>query len=91
MKAKKIPMRRCVGCHESKPKNELIRIIRTPDNEVLLDCTGKKNGRGAYICSSVECLNKASRSKAFERAFEISIPDDIYEDIERQMLQLVEK
>ena len=91
MKAKKIPMRQCVGCHESKPKNELIRVIKTPENEVLLDCTGKKNGRGAYICSSVECFNKAKKSRAFERAFEINIPDDIYEDVERQMLQLVEK
>ncbi|MCI8308280.1 MAG: YlxR family protein [Lachnospiraceae bacterium] len=91
MKARKIPMRQCIGCHESKPKSELIRVIKTPENEVLLDCTGKKNGRGAYICSSVECFNKARKSKAFARAFELNIPDDVYEDIERRMLQLVEK
>ena len=91
MKIKKVPMRQCVGCRESKEKKELIRIIKTPENEVVLDCTGKKNGRGAYICSSVECFVKAKKIKSLERALNISIPDKIYEDIERQMLQFVEK
>lgn len=91
MKNKKVPMRQCVGCRESKEKKELIRVIKTPEGEVILDSTGKKNGRGAYICSSVECFAKAKKIKSLERALNISIPDEVYEDIERQMLQFVEK
>lgn len=88
MKLKKVPMRQCVGCHESKSKNELMRVLKTPENAVIFDSTGKMNGRGAYICPSVECFRKARKSKAFERSLDISIPDEVYEDIERQMLKL---
>jgi len=91
LKVKKVPMRQCVGCRESREKNKLIRIIKTPEGSVELDSTGKKNGRGAYICSSVECFQKAKKIKSLERALNISIQGEIYEDIERQMLQFVEK
>lgn len=84
-------MRQCIGCRESKPKKELIRIVRTPDDEVVLDKTGKQNGRGAYICPSVECFEKARKTKAVERAFSMKILDEVYDNIERQMLQLDEK
>lgn len=91
MKAKKIPMRQCVGCHESMAKSELIRVIKTPEGDILIDTTGKKNGRGAYICPKTECFKKAHKSKAIERAFGVSISEDIYNEIERQMLEFVEK
>lgn len=84
-------MRQCVGCHESKAKSELIRIIKTPEGEVFIDGTGKKNGRGAYICPDIECFKKARKSKAVERAFGVSISEDIYNEIERQMLEFVKK
>lgn len=84
--AKQIPVRQCMGCREMKPKNEMVRIIRTPENEICLDKTGRMNGRGAYICMNIECFNKAVRSKAVERALKVSIPDDIYEAIGREMI-----
>ena len=77
--AKKIPLRQCIGCRESKPKNELIRIIRTPDGEICFDKTGRQNGRGAYICPNKSCLNKAVKSRSLERTFGCLIPDEIYE------------
>lgn len=84
--AKQIPVRQCMGCREMKPKNEMVRIIRTPENEICLDKTGRMNGRGAYICMNIECFNKAVRSKAVERALKVSIPYDIYEAIGREMI-----
>lgn len=78
---KKIPMRRCLGCYESKPKKELIRIVKTSEGEILIDKTGKKNGRGAYICYSKECLEKAIKTKRIEKEFETSISEDIYEHL----------
>ena len=86
MANKKIPMRMCVGCAEMKLKNELIRVIKTPENEIVLDATGRKNGRGAYICPSAGCLKKARKTKAIARSLDTIIPDEVYEDIERQML-----
>ncbi|MBR1815454.1 MAG: YlxR family protein [Lachnospiraceae bacterium] len=77
--AKKIPLRQCIGCRESKPKNELIRIIRTPENDICFDKTGRMNGRGAYICPSELCLDKAIKSKGIERALNCEIPDEIFE------------
>ena len=74
---KKIPLRQCVGCREMKTKKEMIRVIKTPENEVVLDAKGKQNGRGAYLCFSAECLQKARRSKGLERSLKISIPDEI--------------
>ncbi len=84
--AKQIPVRQCIGCREMKPKNEMVRIIRTPDNDICLDKTGRMNGRGAYICMSLDCYNKAVRSKAIERALKQEIPDDIYEAIGKEMM-----
>lgn len=80
-----MPMRRCVGCQEMKSKKEMIRVIRTSQGEFLLDATGKKNGRGAYICPSKECLEKAVKSKGLERSFKQSIPKEVYEALEKEM------
>lgn len=88
MKNKKEPMRQCVGCRELRNKKDLMRILKTPDNNVIFDDTGRMNGRGAYICPSVECLKKARRTKAIERSLDISIPDEVYDAIERQMSEL---
>jgi predicted RNA-binding protein YlxR (DUF448 family) len=88
LKNKKVPMRQCVGCRELRNKKDLMRILKTPDNNVIFDDTGRMNGRGAYICPSVECLKKARRTKAIERSLDISIPDEVYDAIERQMSEL---
>ena len=85
MTNKKIPMRQCVGCREMKPKRKLIRVIRTSEDEILIDAAGKKNGRGAYICPNRECLEKAVKNKGLERSLKISVPQEIYEDFEREM------
>ncbi len=85
MANKKVPVRQCVGCREMKGKKELIRIIRTPEDEVVLDAEGKKNGRGAYLCPNPECLKLAVRSKGLERSLKISIPQEIYEKLEKEM------
>lgn len=76
---KKIPQRQCVGCGEMKPKKEMTRIIRTTEGEFIIDSTGKKNGRGAYICDNSECLKKAVRSHGLERSFKTSIPQEVYD------------
>ena len=88
MTNKKIPMRQCVGCREMKPKRKLIRVIRTSEDEILIDATGKKNGRGAYICPNRECLEKAVKNKGLERSLKISVPQEIYEDFEKEMENL---
>ena len=82
---KKIPMRQCLGCHEHKPKRELVRVVRSPEGEVSLDFRGKKNGRGAYICPDSACLKKAIRSKALDRSLEVAIPEEIYARLEQEM------
>lgn len=82
---KKIPMRQCTGCREMKAKRDLIRIVKSPDNELSLDLKGKAQGRGAYLCMNLDCLKKARKSKALERSLEIAIPSEIYEQLERQM------
>ena len=82
---KALPIRMCLGCRESKPKNELIRIVRTPDERILLDERGKVSGRGAYICRSRSCFDRAFRSKAMERSLAVSIPDEIYQDLIRKL------
>lgn len=79
MAGKKIPMRQCVGCRELKEKRDMIRILRTPEGEFTADLTGRKNGRGAYICRSQECLQKAMRTKGLERSFRTQIPQEVYE------------
>ncbi len=85
MKQKKIPMRRCCGCNEQKPKKELIRVVRSAEGEISLDLTGKASGRGAYICNSLECLKKARKSKRIDRTFEVTIPDGIYDKMEEEI------
>ncbi len=78
MIAKKIPMRKCIGCGEMKPKKELIRILRTPEEDIFVDLTGKKNGRGAYLCKSESCFLQAKKTKALERSLQVNIPEDVY-------------
>ena len=85
MKQKKIPMRKCNGCGEQKSKKELVRVVKTPDGEILLDLTGKVSGRGAYICNSYDCLQKAKKSHRIDRTFEMTIPDSVYEQMEAQI------
>lgn len=82
---KKIPMRQCLGCREMKPKRELIRVVKAPEGEISLDFKGKKPGRGAYVCPNAECLKKAVKSKALERAFSAQIPEEVYEALSKQM------
>ncbi|MCI7136000.1 MAG: YlxR family protein [Candidatus Limivicinus sp.] len=82
---KKIPMRQCLGCREAKPKKELIRVVRSPEGQISLDFKGKASGRGAYICHDPQCLKKAIRSKALERAFSTQIPPEIYDKLNEQM------
>ena len=85
---KKVPMRQCVGCSEMKSKKELIRVIKTPEEEIVLDATGRKNGRGAYICASMECLKTAMKRKGLERSLKVSIPTDVYDSLEQEMSKI---
>lgn len=82
---KKIPMRKCVGCQEMKNKKEMMRVLKTSEDTFELDATGKKNGRGAYLCFSKECLEKAVKNKGLERSFKQAIPKEVYEKLEREM------
>ena len=82
---RKIPTRRCLGCGEHFPKNTLIRVLRTPEGEIILDVTGKKSGRGAYICKSADCLKKARRARRIETSLECSVPDEIYARMEEEL------
>lgn len=88
MSTKKFPQRQCIGCGEMKNKKEMIRILKTPEGEFTLDSTGRKNGRGAYLCPSMDCLKKAVKSKGLERSFKMAIPKEVYETLEREMEQL---
>ncbi len=78
---KKIPIRKCVGCNENKPKKELIRIVRNKEGEISIDLTGKANGRGVYICNNVGCLEKAKKTKRINRALNTEIPNEIFEKL----------
>lgn len=82
---KKIPMRQCLGCREQKPKKELIRVVRSPEGTITLDFRGKLSGRGAYVCPKPDCLNKAVKAHALERALSCPIPDEIYQRLSEQM------
>ena len=84
-KVKKIPQRQCVGCRTMKDKKALIRVVRTPEGQIVLDATGKKSGRGAYLCPDMACLKKARKSRALERAFSAQIPDVVYEKLNQEM------
>jgi len=85
MKKKKVPIRMCIGCMENKPKKELIRVVKNKENEISIDLTGKKPGRGAYICNNPECLKKAQKAKRLEKAFELPIDNTIFEELQKQM------
>lgn len=85
MAEKKVPLRKCNGCNEMKPKKELVRVVKTPEGEICIDKTGKKNGRGAYICPNSSCLKNAKKAKRLEKAFEMQIPEEIYEELEKQL------
>ena len=85
MKQRKLPLRKCLGCGEVKDKRELVRVVKSPDGEISLDLTGKKAGRGAYICADASCLSKARKAKRIDRAFECTVPDEVYEAMEREL------
>lgn len=82
---KKIPVRMCIGCGEHIAKKELVRIVKSPEGEISLDLTGRKNGRGAYICHNCECLKKARKARKLERAFSCQIPDEVYDKLEGEL------
>ena len=81
---KKIPMRQCIGCGQMKSKKELLRILKTPEDMIILDATGRKNGRGAYLCNSRECLQRAIKTKGLERSFRMKILPEVYERLEKE-------
>lgn len=85
---KKIPMRQCVGCQEMKSKKEMLRVLKTAEDEIVLDATGRKNGRGAYLCFSRECLEKARKNKGLERSLKMSIPSEVYDSLEKELDEL---
>lgn len=88
MKPKKIPMRMCVGCREMKPKKELLRVVRSPEGEISFDLTGRKPGRGAYVCHSSECLLRAIKQKQLERTFSAPISDEIRDALQKQIAMI---
>lgn len=85
LKMKKIPLRKCLGCNEMKPKKELIRIVRSPEGKVSIDKTGKAQGRGCYICHSINCLNQAVKAKRVEKALEANVDNDVFEKLREQL------
>ncbi len=86
MKTKKIPSRICVGCRQAKEKRDLVRVVKNAENEISIDVTGRKNGRGAYICKNTECLRKAVKSKGLERSLKISVPEEVITLLEKEMI-----
>ena len=88
MSVKKIPLRQCIGCGEMKSKKDMIRVIKTAEGEILLDATGRKNGRGAYLCPSMECFKKAVKGRGLERSFKMAIPREVYETLEKEMEEI---
>ena len=84
-KIRKIPQRQCLGCNEHKPKRELLRVVKSPDGEISLDFTGKKSGRGAYICHDLRCLKKARKSRRIDRSLDCTIPEEIYDKMESEL------
>ena len=84
-RVKKIPMRRCLGCNEHKPKIELLRVVRSPEGEIFLDFTGKKSGRGAYVCKSVKCLRRAAKAKRIDKSLECTVPEEVYARMEKEL------
>lgn len=90
MSVKKIPLRQCIGCGEMKGKKDMVRILKTSEDEIVLDATGRKNGRGAYICPSGACLQKAIKNRGLERSFKMAVPKEVYDMLEKEMAQLGE-
>ena len=84
----KTPLRQCIGCREMKSKKEMIRVIRTPEQQIQLDATGRKNGRGAYICLSEECLEKAVKNHGLERSLKTAVPEEVYEDLKKELIRI---
>ena len=82
---KKIPLSMCTGCGEMKPKKELVRVVRSKEEEISLDLTGRKAGRGAYVCPNLECLKKARKTRKIERSLDVKIPDELYDAMEKEM------
>ena len=82
---RKTPERQCLGCNEHRPKKELLRVVRTPEGEIVLDFTGKRSGRGAYICHNVDCLKKARKSKRIDRSLNVCVPEEVYDRMEREL------
>lgn len=82
---KKVPMRKCVGCGEMKNKKELLRVIHTPEDTLVLDTTGRQNGRGAYLCANMDCFQAARKMKGLERSLKMAIPEEIYEELQKEM------
>ncbi len=89
MSTKKVPLRQCIGCGEMKNKREMIRILKTESEGIVLDATGRKNGRGAYVCPDGECLKKAIKSRGLDRSFKMMVPREVYETLEKEMERLV--
>lgn len=85
---KKVPLRQCVGCMEMKDKKSMMRVLKTPEGEIVLDVTGKKNGRGAYLCKCMDCLQKAQKNKGLERSFKMSLSKEIYAGLEKEFVEL---
>lgn len=85
MPSNRVPMRKCTGCNEMKPKKELVRVVRSPEGEISLDLTGKKPGRGAYVCPDAHCLAKARKTGRIEKAFSCKIPDEVYDAMEGEL------
>ncbi len=81
----KTPLRQCTGSREKKSKKEMIRVLKTPENEIVLDATGRKTGRGAYVCLSQECLEKAVKSRGLERSLKMAVPAEVYEDLKKEL------
>ena len=85
MSTKKIPQRQCIGCGEMKNKKEMLRVLKTTDEQIIIDATGRKNGRGAYICPSMDCYKKAVKNTGLERSLKMAIPKEVYEALEKEM------
>ncbi len=91
VQAKKIPLRKCTGCQEMKSKKEMMRILRTSEGEIVLDATGKMNGRGAYVCCSMECFEKAVKNKGLERSLKMKVPEETYGTLKKEIESIEKK
>lgn len=87
-RTRKIPQRMCVGCREMKNKRDLIRVVRTPDGQIEIDNTGKKSGRGAYVCPNLDCLNQAIKGKRLQKALEHDIPDEVFASLQKKIVEI---